>query len=51
MKVELGRHRGIASPIKLGRTPATYRRPPPALNEHAGQVFADAGNDHDIRQD
>ncbi|KVQ34935.1 carnitine dehydratase [Burkholderia cepacia] len=43
MKVELGRHRGIASPIKLGRTPATYRRPPPALNEHAAQVFADAG--------
>lgn len=40
MRVELGSHRGIASPIKLGRTPATYRLPPPALNEHAQQVFA-----------
>ncbi|HDR9838411.1 TPA: CoA transferase [Burkholderia multivorans] len=39
MKVELGAHRGIASPIKLGRTPATYRRAPPALNEHAAQLF------------
>jgi hypothetical protein len=22
-------YRGVASPIKLGRTPATYRLPPP----------------------
>ncbi|WP_330727759.1 CoA transferase [Burkholderia multivorans] len=42
MKVELGAHRGIASPIKLGRTPATYRRAPPALNEHAAQLFGAA---------
>ncbi|RQS15437.1 CoA transferase [Burkholderia sp. Bp9002] len=42
MRVELGSHRGIASPIKLGRTPATYRLPPPALNEHAQQVFVPA---------
>ncbi|WP_243712092.1 CoA transferase, partial [Burkholderia pyrrocinia] len=27
--VELGRYRGTASPIKLSRTPATYRTPPP----------------------
>lgn len=39
MRVELGAHRGIASPIKLGRTPATYRRAPPGLNEHAAQLF------------
>lgn len=26
--------RGIASPIRLARTPATYRRPPPTLGEH-----------------
>jgi crotonobetainyl-CoA:carnitine CoA-transferase CaiB-like acyl-CoA transferase len=44
MRVELGNHRGIASPIKLGRTPATYRTPPPALNEHAEQVFAAAAD-------
>jgi crotonobetainyl-CoA:carnitine CoA-transferase CaiB-like acyl-CoA transferase len=29
MKVELPGYRGIASPIKLSRTPATYRLPPP----------------------
>ena len=29
MKVELGDYRGIASPIKLSRTPASYRLPPP----------------------
>jgi crotonobetainyl-CoA:carnitine CoA-transferase CaiB-like acyl-CoA transferase len=39
MRVELGSYQGIASPIKLSRTPATYRSAPPALNEHAGQVF------------
>jgi crotonobetainyl-CoA:carnitine CoA-transferase CaiB-like acyl-CoA transferase len=39
MRVELGSYKGIASPIKLSRTPATYRSAPPALNEHAGQVF------------
>jgi crotonobetainyl-CoA:carnitine CoA-transferase CaiB-like acyl-CoA transferase len=41
MKVEMGAYRGIASPIKLGRTPATYRSVPPALGEHTAQVFAD----------
>lgn len=29
MIVEIGTYRGIGSPIKLSRTPATYRRPPP----------------------
>ncbi|GAB3653380.1 CaiB/BaiF CoA transferase family protein [Ramlibacter alkalitolerans] len=29
MTVSLDNYRGIASPIKLGRTPATYRLPPP----------------------
>lgn len=41
MKVELDGYRGIASPIKLGRTPATYRTVPPGLNEPAQQVFGD----------
>lgn len=30
MTVQIGEYRGIASPIKLERTPATYRKPPPA---------------------
>lgn len=32
-------YRGIASPIRLSRTPARYRRPPPLLGEHSGEVF------------
>ncbi|MFM0282620.1 CoA transferase [Paraburkholderia sediminicola] len=39
MRVEMGTYKGIASPIKLSRTPASYRSTPPALNEHAEQVF------------
>jgi len=39
MKVEQGTYRGIGSPIKLSRTPATYRSLPPALGEHTAQVF------------
>jgi crotonobetainyl-CoA:carnitine CoA-transferase CaiB-like acyl-CoA transferase len=27
--VQIGDYRGVASPIKLSRTPATYRRGPP----------------------
>ncbi len=34
MKVELEGYQGIASPIKLSRTPATYRSPPPVLGQH-----------------
>ncbi|MFZ9432865.1 MAG: CaiB/BaiF CoA transferase family protein [Burkholderiaceae bacterium] len=30
MVVEIGSYRGVASPIKLSRTPAAYRLPPPA---------------------
>jgi len=41
MRVTLGSYRGIASPIKLSRTPATYRMPPPELDQHADQVFGD----------
>jgi crotonobetainyl-CoA:carnitine CoA-transferase CaiB-like acyl-CoA transferase len=29
MVVEIGEYKGVASPIKLSRTPATYRREPP----------------------
>ncbi|TAL53655.1 CoA transferase [Pandoraea sp.] len=39
MVVELGAYRGIASPIKLGRTPASYRSAPPAFGEHSAQVL------------
>jgi crotonobetainyl-CoA:carnitine CoA-transferase CaiB-like acyl-CoA transferase len=39
MVIREGGYCGVASPIKLTRTPATYRRPPPRLNEHADTVL------------
>lgn len=45
MRVEIGAYQGIASPVKLSRTPARYRSVPPALNEHAQQVFGSATDD------
>jgi crotonobetainyl-CoA:carnitine CoA-transferase CaiB-like acyl-CoA transferase len=36
MVVAIGEsYRGVASPIKLARTPATYRAPPPARSDPA----------------
>jgi formyl-CoA transferase len=29
MVVQIGEYRGVGSPIKLSRTPASYRLPPP----------------------
>jgi Predicted acyl-CoA transferases/carnitine dehydratase len=34
MVLQAGDYRGIASPIKLARTPARFRAPPPRLGEH-----------------
>ena len=31
----------LANPLKLSRTPVSYRRPPPQLNEHQAQVLSD----------
>jgi crotonobetainyl-CoA:carnitine CoA-transferase CaiB-like acyl-CoA transferase len=42
MIVEMGSYKGVASPIRLSRTPATYRRPPPALNEFGSASEASA---------
>ncbi|WP_271410031.1 CaiB/BaiF CoA transferase family protein [Pseudomonas sp. Q1-7] len=41
--VELGDYRGIASPVKLSRTPARYRSPPPRLGESTREVLAELG--------
>ncbi len=32
-----------ANPIRLGATPATYRRTPPRLGEHTDEVLAELG--------
>lgn len=43
MLVEIGDYRGTGSPIKLDRTPATYRLAPPAFGEHTEEEFARHG--------
>lgn len=44
MLVDIGEgYRGIGSPVKLSRTPATYRTPPPTLGENTRQVLAALG--------
>jgi len=40
MLLEEGDYQGIASPIKLSRTPATLRRLPPGLGEHNEEVYS-----------
>lgn len=49
MVVELGEYRGTGSPIKLSRTPATYRNAPPALGADTDAVLASLGIDADTR--
>lgn len=39
MVVSIGQQRSIASPIKLSRTRATYRRPAPHLDEHRDEIL------------
>ncbi len=33
----------IASPMRLSQTPVTYRRAPPTVGQHTGEVLAEAG--------
>jgi formyl-CoA transferase len=40
MIVERDGYRGTGAPIKLNRTPASYRRLPPAFGEHTQEVLA-----------
>lgn len=41
MVVDIGEYRGTGSPIKLSRTPASYRRAPPGFAEHSAEVMAE----------
>ena len=50
MVVELGEYHGTGSPIKLSRTPATYRNAPPALGADTDAVLASLGIDTETRQ-
>lgn len=41
MVVDIGGYRGTGSPIKLSRTPASYRLPPPKFGEHTDAIRAE----------
>ena len=43
MIVDIGNYRGTGSPIKLSRTPASYRMRPPAFAEHTADILAGIG--------
>lgn len=45
MIVALGDYRGIGAPVKLSRTPASVRRPPPEFAEHTDDVLQEYGLD------
>jgi crotonobetainyl-CoA:carnitine CoA-transferase CaiB-like acyl-CoA transferase len=45
MVVGIDEYRGVASPIKLSRTPATYRKPPPALGGNSREILSRLGID------
>lgn len=41
MVVEMDGYRGTGAPVKLSRTPASYRRLPPAFGEHTEEFLAE----------
>ncbi|MGH7066912.1 MAG: CaiB/BaiF CoA transferase family protein [Acetobacteraceae bacterium] len=43
MVATLGAYRGLATPIKLSRTPGGVRRPPPGFAEHTAEVLSEHG--------
>lgn len=44
--LEADGYSGVASPIKLSRTPAEFRRKPPKFGQHNDEVLGDIGGDH-----
>ena len=48
MVVDIGAYRGTGSPIKLSRTPASYRLAPPAFGEHTASVLDEIGVQGDL---
>ncbi len=45
MIVDIGEYRGTGSPIKLSRTPASYRRAPPAFAQDSDEIMQELGVD------
>lgn len=48
MIVDLDGYRGTGSPVKLSRTPATYRMRPPSFAQHTDEVLEERGIDPGI---
>jgi crotonobetainyl-CoA:carnitine CoA-transferase CaiB-like acyl-CoA transferase len=48
MLVEMDGYRGLGSPVKLSRTPAVMKRPPPDFAEHTDEVLSEHGIDPDV---
>ena len=48
---DLGMMRGLGNPIRLSRTPAVIRRPPPALGEHNHEILESPGADGGPREE
>jgi len=51
MVVDIGEYRGTGSPIKMSRTPASYRLAPPAFAQHSAEVMAERALDPDTYRD
>lgn len=47
MVVDIGAYRGTGSPIKMSRTPASYRMAPPRFAEHTDEVLSELGVEPD----
>ena len=45
MVVDLDDYRGTGSPVKLSRTPATYRQRPPSFAQHTDEILRERGLD------
>ncbi|RJE87359.1 CaiB/BaiF CoA transferase family protein [Paracoccus onubensis] len=51
MVVNVGEYRGTGSPIKMSRTPASYRRAPPGFAQHSAEVMEEYALDSDRYRD
>lgn len=51
MVVDIGEYRGTGSPIKLSRTPASYRMAPPSFAEHTDEILSERSIDSAKYQD
>ena len=45
MIVDIDDYRGTGSPVKLSRTPASYRSRPPSFAQHTDAVLGELGID------